>query len=85
MLLLLPLLGFFFVVLLVAGFAMAMSPARGGLLQQRLGELRGFSDVVVEEPSPYSETLKSSFKRLSAYAPTSPKEMGKLKANSTSS
>ena len=81
MLLLLPLLGFFFVALLVAGFAMAMAPARGGLLQQRLGELRGFGDVVVAEvPSPYSETLKKSFKRLSAYAPTSPKEMGKLKS-----
>jgi tight adherence protein C len=79
-LLLLPLLGFFFVALLVAGFAMAMAPARGGLLEQRLGELRGFGDVVVEQPSPYSETLKSSFKRLSTYAPTSPKEMGKLKS-----
>ena len=74
MVLLLPLLGFFFVALLVAGFAMAMAPARGGLLEQRLGELRGFSGVVAEEPSRYSETFKKSFKRLSTYAPTSPAE-----------
>ena len=81
MLLLLPILGFIFVALLVAGFAMVLSPARGGVIEQRLGELRGFSGVVVaEEPSPYNETLKKSFKRLGSYAPTSPAEMGKLKA-----
>jgi tight adherence protein C len=80
-LLLLPLLGFFFVVLLIAGFAMALAPARGGVIEQRLGELRGFSGVVAaDEPSPYSESMKKSFKRLSKYAPTSPAEMGKLKS-----
>jgi tight adherence protein C len=79
-LLLLPLLGFLFVALLVAGFAMAFAPARGGVIEQRLGELRGFTGVVPEEPSRYSESLKRSFKRLGKYAPTSPAEMGKLKA-----
>jgi tight adherence protein C len=80
-LLLLPILGFLFVALLVAGFAMVLSPARGGVIEQRLGELRGFSGVVVaDEPSRYNETFKRSFKRLSKYAPTSPSEMGKLKS-----
>jgi tight adherence protein C len=80
-LLLLPLLGFLFVALLVAGFAMALAPARGGVIEQRLDELRGFSGIVADDqPSPYSETLKKSFTRLSQYAPTSASEMGKLKS-----
>ncbi len=80
MLLLLPLLGFFFVALLVAGFAMALAPARGGVIEQRLDELRGFTGVVAEDqPSQYTETLKKSFKRIGQYAPTSASEMGKLK------
>jgi tight adherence protein C len=78
--LLLPLLGFLFVALLIIGCAMVLAPARGGVIEQRLGELRGFSGVVApDEPSRYHETLKRSFKRLSNYAPTSEKEMGKLK------
>ena len=76
MLLLLPFLGFIFVALLVAGFAMALAPARGGVIEQRLGELRGSSGIVADEqPSPYSETLKRSFKRLGQYAPTSASEV----------
>jgi tight adherence protein C len=78
-LLLLPLLGFLFVALLVAGAAMAFAPARGGVIQQRLGELRGMPGIVVDEPSPYGESLKRSFKRIGRYAPTSASEMGKLK------
>jgi len=77
---LLPLLGFLFVALLVYGAAMALAPARGGVIQQRLGELRGIPDLAIDEPSPYNESLKRSFKRLGKYAPTSPAEMGKLKA-----
>lgn len=80
MLVLLPLLGFLFVALLVAGCAMVLAPARGGVIEQRLGELRGFNGIVVDEPSRYNETLKKSFTRLGKYAPTSPAEMGKLKA-----
>jgi tight adherence protein C len=79
-LLLLPLLGFLFIALLVAGFAMVLSPARGGVIEQRLDELRAFTGAAAaEEPSRYSETFKKSFTRLSKYAPTSPSEMGKLK------
>jgi tight adherence protein C len=79
-LLLLPLLGFLFIALLVAGAAMVLAPARGGLIEQRLGELRGIPGVVADEPSAYSETLKRSFKRLASYAPTPERELGKLKS-----
>jgi len=79
-LLLLPILGFIFVALLVAGFAMVLAPARGGVIEQRLGELRGFPGAVPDEPSRYAESLKKSFKRLGQYAPTSATEMGKLKS-----
>ena len=76
---LLPLLGFLFIALLVAGAAMALAPARGGVIEQRLGELRGMPGLVVEGPSPYGESVKRSFTRLGKYAPTSAAEMGKLK------
>ena len=80
MLLLLPLLGFLFVALLVAGAAMALAPGPRRRHQQRLGELRGIQRrVAVDEPSPYGESVKRSFKRLGKYAPTSAAEMGKLK------
>lgn len=79
MVLLLPVLGFLFIALLVAGAAMALSPARGGVIEQRLGELRDMPGLAVDEPSPYGESIKRSFKRLGKYAPTSAAEMGKLK------
>jgi tight adherence protein C len=59
---------------------MVLAPARGGLIEQRLGELRGIPGVVVDEPSPYRESLKRSFKKLGTYAPTSAAETGKLKS-----
>jgi tight adherence protein C len=76
---LLPILAFLFVSLLVYGAALALAPASGGVIQRRLGELRGIS-VPVDEPSPYAETFKRSFKRLGKYAPTPAAEMGKLKS-----
>ena len=80
MVLLLPILAFLFVSLLIAAAAMALSPANGGVIQQRLNELRGVSGVAIAEPSPYGESVKRSLTRLGKYAPTSPAEMGKLKA-----
>jgi tight adherence protein C len=76
---LLPLLGFVFVALLVAGAAMALAPSGGGVITRRLGELRGIPGMTVEEPSAYGESVKKSLKRLGSYAPTSAAEMGKLK------
>ena len=79
MTLLLPILAFVFVALLIAGAAMALAPASGGVIQRRLGELRGVSGPI-EEASAYNETVKRSLKQLGSYAPTSAAEMGKLKA-----
>ena len=61
------------------GAAMALAPARGGVIQRRLGELRGIPGMAVDEPSPYGESVKRSLTRLGKYAPTSAAEMGKLK------
>ena len=79
MVLLLPILAFLFVSLLIGAAAMAMSPANGGVIQRRLGELRGLSDMPVDAPSPYGESVKRTLTRLGKYAPTSASEMGKLK------
>jgi tight adherence protein C len=76
--LLLPLLGFVFVALLVYGAAMALAPAEG-VIERRLGELRGIDGVVMNEPA-YNETLVKGLKRLGQYAPTPSREVGKLKA-----
>ena len=75
MTLLLPLLGFLFVSLLVAGAAMLLSPSGSMVIQRRLGEIRG---MPVEEAAAYSETLVKTLKTLSKYAPQSPSELGKL-------
>jgi tight adherence protein C len=77
---LLPILAFLFVSLLIVGAAMAFAPANGGVIQQRLNELRGISGVSVDEPSAYGESVKRSLTRLGRYAPTSSAEMGKLKS-----
>jgi len=75
----LPLLGFVFVSLLVYGAAMILAPSGGGVIQRRLGELRGIP-VPVDEPSAYSESMLKGLKRLGSYAPTPTREVGKLKA-----
>ena len=50
--LLLPILAFLFVSLLIVAAAMAFAPANGGVIQQRLNELRGISGVPVDELTP---------------------------------
>jgi tight adherence protein C len=72
--LLLPLLGFIFVSLLVAGAAMFLSPSGNVLIQRRLGEIRG---VPVDTPA-YTDTAVKTLKQLAKYAPQSPSELGKL-------
>jgi tight adherence protein C len=72
--LLLPLLGFLFVSLLVAGAAMLLSPSGSMVIQRRLGEIRG---MPVDTPV-YTETVVRTLKTLSKYAPQSPSELGKL-------
>ena len=77
MTLLLPLLAFVSVALLVLGAAMALAPGGGGVIERRLGELRG---MPVPDARGYNEAIVKSLKRLGKYAPQSPTEMGKLKA-----
>jgi tight adherence protein C len=72
--LLLPLLGFLFVSLLIAGAAMFLSPTGSMVIQRRLGEIRG---MPVDTPA-YSETAVKTLKHLAKYAPQSPSELGKL-------
>jgi tight adherence protein C len=77
--LLLPLLAFLFVALLIAGAAMMLAPAGGGIIQRRLGELRAISGLPAEEPSAYSETMVKSLKKLGKYAPVVTGEVGKIR------
>jgi tight adherence protein C len=71
---LLPLLGFVFVSLLIAGAAMIISPSGSAVIQRRLSELRG---LPVEKPV-YAESALKTLKQLAKYAPQSPSELGKL-------
>jgi tight adherence protein C len=73
--LLLPLLGFLFVTLLIAGVAMALSPAMAGQVEQRLAEIGGAAPV---NDSRYEKMVLDSLKRIGRVAPKSPSEMGKL-------
>ena len=76
--LLLPLLGFIFVSLLVMAAAMALSPATGGTIERRLGEITGMRPKEVAEDSGYRQVMIDSLKRIGAVAPHSASEMGKL-------
>jgi tight adherence protein C len=73
---LLPLLAFLFGSLLVAGVAMAMSPASANAIARRLGEIRG--EDADAESTAYGQVLTESVKKLARFAPRNIKEMGKL-------
>jgi tight adherence protein C len=73
---LLAVLGFFFVTLLVTAGAMAFAPATGGEIQQRLAEIGG-NDVPVADRR-YQKMVVDSLRRIGKVAPRSPSEMGKL-------
>ncbi len=75
MAILLALLGFVFITLLITAGAMALSPAVGGDIQQRLAEIGGTESI---QESHYEQMLLDSLKRIGKVAPRSPSEMGKL-------
>ena len=75
MTLLLPLLGFLFVSLLVAGTAMALSPT-GSMIDRRLGEVVQLS--AKDDPQAGSKRTFAGLKRLGAILPRSTSETGKL-------
>jgi tight adherence protein C len=74
--LLLAVLGFLFVTLLITAGAMALSPAGGGQIEQRLAEIGGAEPVAKD--GRYQQMLLDSLKRVGKIAPRSPSEMGKL-------
>jgi tight adherence protein C len=76
--LLLPVLAFLFVVLLVTAGAMALAPAQGGTIEQRLGELTGARVKRPDEERAYGRAVLEALKRVGNVAPRSAKEMGKL-------
>jgi tight adherence protein C len=75
--LLLPLLGFVFVSLLVAGAALALAPQGAGVIERRLGEMGGATAPVRESEAGF-KNLIHALKTLGARAPRSVSEMGKL-------
>jgi tight adherence protein C len=77
---LLPLLAFVFVAVLIGGIAMAMAPAGGAMVEQRLGEIRG-ARLAVAGLQPAAEgrhVLLDALKRLGRAAPTPHREVGKV-------
>jgi len=76
--LLLPLLAFVFAALLIAGGAMALSPANGGAIERRLGELTGGRVKPSEEAPGYEKAVLDALKKVGNIAPRSASEMGKL-------
>jgi tight adherence protein C len=72
---LLAVLGFLFVTLLITAGAMALAPATGGQIEQRLAEIGGAEPA---ENSRYQKALLDSLRRIGKVAPRSPSEMGKL-------
>jgi tight adherence protein C len=75
---LLPILAFLFASLLVAAAAMALTPGVAGVIERRLGEIRGVP-LKTDEPAAYERMAVDTLKRLAEYAPKSPAEMGRLR------
>ena len=76
---LLPILGFVFMSLLVAGAAMALSPTSAGTIERRLGEVTAARSGAFGEPASERRSLLAALKRIGAVAPQSGSEVGKLK------
>jgi tight adherence protein C len=76
---LLPLLGFLFVSLLVAGAALAMSPNPAGAIERRLGEVTSVRTDAFGDPPSDNRSFVDALKRVGAMAPRSGAETGKLR------
>jgi tight adherence protein C len=77
-LILIPILGFVFVTLLVAGTAMAMSPSSAGAIERRLGEVTAARTDAFGEPASERRSVLAALKRVGTLAPRSVSEAGKL-------
>jgi len=76
--LLLTLLAFLFGSLLIAGGALALSPAATSAIQRRLGEVTGVHVKERDDEDGYSRAMLDAFKKVGNVAPKSSKELGKL-------
>jgi tight adherence protein C len=72
----LPILGFLFVSLLIAGAALALAPSGANVIEQRLGEVGGGA-IATTEGAGYDQMI-GALKKLGKAVPRSPSEMGKL-------
>jgi tight adherence protein C len=75
---LLPVLAFVFAALLIAAGAMALAPANGGAIEQRLGELTGARPKRADDNPGYQRAVIDALKKVGNVAPRSASEMGKL-------
>ena len=82
MTILLPLLAFVFIALLVGGVAMVLAPAGGGMVEQRLGEIRGARVMLggggVEAPEERRRVIMQTLTRLGRALPAPQREVGRL-------
>jgi len=74
---LLPLLGFLFVALLIAGGALVFAPGEAAAIERRLGEVAG-ARAKSQIDEDHERAVVAALKRLGAMAPRSMSEMGKL-------
>ena len=81
MTILLPLLAFLFIVLLVGAAAMALAPAGGAMVEQRLGEIRGARVMLggVEAAQDRKDVMMNTLKRLGRAVPAPKREVGRLR------
>jgi tight adherence protein C len=79
---LLPLLAFLFIALIVSAVAMVLAPAGGGMVEQRLGEIRGARVMLggggVEAAEERRDLVMKTIKRLGRAIPAPQREVGKL-------
>jgi tight adherence protein C len=78
---LLPLLAFLFIALIVGAVAMVLAPAGGGMVEQRLGEIRGARVTLggsLEAAEERRDVVMKTIKRLGRAIPASQREVGKL-------
>ena len=74
---LIPVLGFFFVTLLVVAAVMAFSPSSSAI-ERRLGEVAADGGVAVATDPGYDRMITDTLTRIGNFVPKSPSEMGKL-------
>ena len=78
MTLLLPVLGFIFVSMLVAGTVLALSSGQGAVVERRLEEIAGAQSRAERSGTSYGRTLLGALRRIGEAAPQRASEIGKI-------